>query len=337
MLAAPWHSRPPLATADVNRHRTGRSAVKGSGGPAPGFAPARPAAYLQSMPDAREQTITWFWNGTEVALGVSRGGAGPRALLLPALSSISTRKEMAALQAALGARFATVATDWPGFGDRPRPFVDWRPAVMEGFLAFALRELCPEPEVIVAAGHGAGYVLRHAAQDPGCARSLVLIAPTWRGPLPTMMQGQRAWFASVRRFIDMPMIGPLLYRLNVSRPVMRHMAAGHVYADTSWLTEDHLRRKLAVTGAPGARHASVRFVTGALDPFASREEFLSAARAAALPMLVLYGAQTPPRSKAEIQALRGVDRVEVVELPKGKLSVHEEFPDAVAGAILAHV
>src|SRR5512132_2290776 len=108
----------------MTRHRTGRSAVKRSGGPAPGFAPSREAAYLQRMPDAREQTITWSWNGTEVVLGVSRGGAGPATLLLPALSSISTRGEMAALQAALGARFATVCTDWPGFGDRPRPFVD---------------------------------------------------------------------------------------------------------------------------------------------------------------------------------------------------------------------
>ena len=81
----------------------------------------------------------------------------------------------------------------------------------------------------------------------------------------------------------MPVIGPPLYRLNVSRPVIRHMAAGHVYAVRGWLTEDRLRQKLAVTRSPGARHASVRFVTGALDPFASRDEFLSAARACALP------------------------------------------------------
>jgi hypothetical protein len=77
-----------LATGYMNRRRSGRSAVEGPGSPAPGFAPARATAYLQIMPDAREQTITWSWNGTEVALGVSRGGAGPRALLLPALSSI---------------------------------------------------------------------------------------------------------------------------------------------------------------------------------------------------------------------------------------------------------
>jgi pimeloyl-ACP methyl ester carboxylesterase len=294
----------------------------------------RASAYLEAMADFDEQTLTWSWHGAEVALGVSRGGAGPRALLLPALSSISTRHEMAALQARLAERFATVCPDWPGFGDRPRPFVDWTPAALADFVGFALRELCPDPELIVAAGHGAGYVLRHAAHAPGCAGRLVLIAPTWRGPLPTVMGGEKPWFARVRRALDLPVLGPALYRLNVSRPVMRRMAAGHVYADLAWVTEDRLRQKLAITNAQGARHASVRFVTGALDPFPSRDEFLSAARAAALPMLVIYGAQTPPRSKAEIEALSGIEQAEPIELPTGKLAVHEEFPDAVATAIM---
>ena len=168
--------------------------------------------------------------------------------------------------------------------------------------------------MIVAAGHGAGHVLRHAARNPGCAGRLVLLAPTWRGPLPTMMQARRPWFASVRRWVDLPVVGPVLYRLNVSRPVIRRMAGGHVYADKAWLNDERMREKLRVSGAPGARHASVRFVTGALDPFASREEFLGAARAAALPTLVLYGAATPPRSKAEIEALNGIEGVELVEL-----------------------
>ncbi len=286
------------------------------------------------MAQLDEPIIPWSWNGAEVVLGLTREGAGPRALLLPAPSSISTRRELAPLQERLAARFDTVSTDWPGFGDRPRPMVDWTPEMMGAFLAFALEKVYPEPAVIAAAGHGAGYVLRHAARNPGCAGRLVLLAPTWRGPLPTMMQARRPWFASVRRWVDLPVVGPLLYRLNVSRPVIRHMAAGHVYADKAWLNDERMRQKLRVTGAPGARHASVRFVTGALDPFASREEFLSAARAAALPILVLYGAKTPPRSKAEIEALRGIEGVELVELPSGKLSVHEEFPDAVAAAIL---
>ena len=57
----------------------------------------------------------------------------------------------------------------------------------------------------------------------------------------------------------------MLYRLNVNRLVLRHMGVGHVYSDPAFLDGSRLREKLAVTRAPGARFASVRFVTGHLD------------------------------------------------------------------------
>ena len=76
-----------------------------------------------------EQTeIAWTWDGETVRIGVERTGAEPTVLLLPALSSISTRAEMRPLAERLAPAFATVAVDWPGFGSRPRPRVDWRPA-----------------------------------------------------------------------------------------------------------------------------------------------------------------------------------------------------------------
>jgi hypothetical protein len=45
----------------------------------------------------------------------------PTVLLLPALSSISTRYEMRPLEERLSENFQIVAADWPGFGDQPRP------------------------------------------------------------------------------------------------------------------------------------------------------------------------------------------------------------------------
>ena len=71
--------------------------------------------------------IAWTWDGEAVRVGAERTGAEPTVLLLPALSSISTRAEMRPLAERLAPAFATVAVDWPGFGDRPRPRVDWRP------------------------------------------------------------------------------------------------------------------------------------------------------------------------------------------------------------------
>ena len=83
------------------------------------------------------EQLTWHYEGTTIELGADWSGQGPLVLLLPALSSISTRKR------------------------------------------------------------------------------LVLIAPTWRGPLPTMMDGQWPLFDRICQLVDLPVIGPLLYRLNV--------------------------------------------------------------------------------------------------------------------------
>ncbi len=283
----------------------------------------------------QDQKVSWRWQDVATEVGVTVRGAGPVVLMLPALSSISTRREMGPLQERLAAHFRTVAVDWPGFGDLPRPAVDWTPQALAGFLAFVLADVVPRPHAVVAAGHAAGYALSHACDHPLAFERLVMLAPTWRGPLPTMMGGDRPLFGRLRRMFDVPVLGAVLYGLNVNRMVVRYMAAGHVYADPAWLTPERLQQKLAVTRAAGARYASVRFVTGALDPLASRDAFLDRARRAGLPILTIYGAETPPRSRAEIEALiAGVPTMASVALPFGKLSVYEEFPDAVASAML---
>ena len=85
--------------------------------------------------------------------------------------------------------------------------------------------------------------------------------------------------------------------------------------------------------APGARHASFRFVAGELDPMSTREEFLATVRRVTDPILVIYGAATPKRSKVEIEALAGFQNVQLRQLPVGKLAIHEEFPSLVADAV----
>ena len=277
-------------------------------------------------------SIEWTWRDETIRVGIDHRGQGPTVLMLPALSSISTRSEMRPLAEKLASIFTTIAIDWPGFGDQPRPSVAWEPDAYRAFLAHILQEL-PKPTATVAAGHAAGYLLCHAAEHPGSAGCLCLVAPTWRGPLPTMMGGRRTMFRYISRLVDLPVIGSALYRLNVNRPMIRVMGRGHVYADPAWLDERRLAEKLAVTNAPGARHASFRFVAGELDPMPTHESFMATARLVTDRILVVYGAATPSRSKAEIEALRGLPNVQSVELPVGKLAVHEEFPGLVAEAV----
>jgi pimeloyl-ACP methyl ester carboxylesterase len=148
----------------------------------------------------------------------------------------------------------------------------------------------------------------------------VLLAPTWRGPLPTVMGGQRPFFARLCRLVDLP----LPAQRQPSGPAPHGGWSRH--SDPAFLDGGRLREKLAVTRAPGARFASVRFVTGRLDPITRR---------AARPILVVYGAETPPRSRAEMEALAALPGVRSVQLARGKLAVHEEFPDNTAAAIEA--
>jgi pimeloyl-ACP methyl ester carboxylesterase len=282
---------------------------------------------------AQAKALVWRWQDKTIELGLDWRGKGRTVLLLPALSSISTRQEMRPLQERLSSRFTTVSIDWPGFGDRARPPLDWSPETYLAFLEFLLTPATPSLHAVIAAGHGAIFALVHTARNLGSIGRLVLVAPTWRGPLPTVMNGDRPIFRTVVRAVDLPALGSLLYKLNVSRLVIRHMAAGHVYSDPTWLNADRLREKLAVTRAPGAKFASVRFVTGMLDPLKSREQLLCLARDATIPMLMVYGDQTPSRSRSEMLSLASVPGMRSESLPVGKLALHEEFPDEVANVI----
>src|SRR5580692_8722139 len=81
--------------------------------------------------------LRWFWQDRDIVLGLDEAGSGPLLLLLPALSSISTRAEMHPLMERLAAQFRVVALDWPGFGTAPRPDLRWTPDALSAFLDHA--------------------------------------------------------------------------------------------------------------------------------------------------------------------------------------------------------
>ena len=221
------------------------------------------------------RTIRYSWNNTVTTVGMDEAGSGLSVVLLPALSSISTRVEMRPLFETLAPEFQVSTVDWPGFGDLVRLRTDWSPPILSSFLDWFLSEIVAPPHIVVAAGHAASYALYQAAHRHGMIERLVLIAPTWRGPLPTMMGGQRPWFARVRVIADHRGIGPLLYRLNMSRFIVTRMAREHVYEDPNWLSGDRLSAKLAVTRipapgmAPFASSAAHWTVLQAARPFLS--------------------------------------------------------------------
>jgi pimeloyl-ACP methyl ester carboxylesterase len=261
-------------------------------------------------------------------------GTGRDALLLPALSTISDRGEMRDLARALGSEYRCLVPDWPGFGARPRTRLPLGPNTLHAFLD-GLLAAAPGPYALaVAAGHGAGYLVAAARRHPRAFERLVLVAPTWRGPLPTAMPSRAHWFPRIRRAVEAPILGDALYRLNISPPIIGRMMRAHVYADPAHVTPDVIRAKHAVTRQRNGRFGTAAFVTGGLDPVADRTAFLDLFGDGLPPTLVLRPEKAPRRSGAEMDALIAQGQVTSVAIP-GALSPHEEFPAAVAAAIRA--
>jgi pimeloyl-ACP methyl ester carboxylesterase len=289
------------------------------------------------MRDGSADTLAWVWEGKPVAVGYDARGGGQSGretvVLLPAFSTVSTREEMRALAERLAPDFRTVTPDWPGFGRGRHPRLDHAPGMHLAFLGAFLDRVVAGPATVVASGHATEYALALARSRPGAWTRIALVAPTWRGPLPTVMGGHRPVQDRVRAALRLPVLGHALYRLNVSRPVVAAMYRRHVYADRGRVTPAFVAEKAGVARRPGGRFGSAAFVTGALDLVRERDAFLALAAPPAAPTLVVYGADTPPRSRAEMEALGQAPGIGSRRLAAGSLGLHEEHPDAVAEAL----
>ena len=282
-------------------------------------------------------SFEWAWHGKPVPVRYDVRGRDREArgtvVLLPAFSTVSTRDEMRPLAERLAPEFRTIVPDWPGFGSGRHPALGHGPELHLGFLRAFLERVVAGPAAVVAAGHAAGYALALARSKPGAWSRIALVAPTWRGPLPTMMGGYRPLQGRIRTALRLPGVGHALYRLNVADPVIAMMYRRHVYADRGRVTPALVASKAKVARRCGGRFGSAAFVTGALDPVHDRDAFLNLANPPSAPTLLVYGADTPPRSAAEMEALADVPGIAVRRLAAGSLGLYEERPDAVADVI----
>jgi hypothetical protein len=127
-----------------------------------------PASSSAAVKAAHHRDHRWNDGGRTVAIAISdSGGDGPAWLLLPALSTISSRSEWEP--------FADALRDGGQRLDRQRPHLPYDAGLLARCLADLRREVCPpDCGLLAAERHGLTF------------REWVLVAPTWRGPLPTM-------------------------------------------------------------------------------------------------------------------------------------------------------
>ena len=280
------------------------------------------------------ETLQMDLAGRQLRLVLERRGpqGAPLWLLLPALSTVSSRGEWTALAEAVGDQRQLVSFDWPGFGDSDRPAITYDAALLRSALRAVLsylRTTTRQRPTVIAAGHSASVALGLAAEWSGLWHELVLVAPTWRGPLPTMTGWPSRRFGWLRQLVASPFIGPVLYRLNTSRPVLRLMLRRHVWVAPALLTPARIREQQLLARRSGARFASVAFVSGGLDPADDRAWWLQQARLLQCPLQVVLATEAPPRSKTEMEAL-GWEAADQLSVIPGRLGFHQEF-----GALLA--
>lgn len=277
------------------------------------------------------QTYCWTWEGQPLTVVYETLGEGTPTLLLPAFSTVSTREEMREIAQRLSSQFKVFTLDWPGFGESKRLPLDYRAALYHQFLHDFVRDIFACPIAIVAAGHASGYAMHVAKTMPQSVSRIVLIAPTWRGPLPTMGANSQL-SGMVREIVRSPILGDVLYQMNTTPSFLRFMYGRHVYVDDAKLTPEFIDHKRQITQHPEGRYAPVAFVTGNIDPVRERDEFLAYFQPLPAPVMVMIGEQVPPASRAEMDAIANLPGVQSRVFP-GSLGMHEEYADTLAEVV----
>ncbi|HEY9828291.1 MAG TPA: alpha/beta hydrolase [Stenomitos sp.] len=274
----------------------------------------------------------WQWSGQAVQVAYSRWGQGTPVLLLPAFSTVSSRHEWQDAAQTLAAEgYEVTCIDWPGFGDSSRPALDYSPVLFEAFLPDFVRSCFERPINVVAAGHSAGFALQLAHQLPRQVLKLILVAPTWRGPLPTMGVPKQI-ARGVEQLVRSPVIGQALYFLNTRPSFLQWMYRRHVFTEPQRLTPTFMREKYETTQQKGARFGPAAFVTGGLDPVTNRGAFLQLFQDLKAPCLILASADGPPKSKAEMEAIAQLPHIRL-QMHPGSLGLHEEYGNEVGEII----
>jgi pimeloyl-ACP methyl ester carboxylesterase len=291
---------------------------------------------LLSTPDAIGfggvvQEYLWNWENQQLRVVYETLGKGSPLLLLPAFSTVSTRTEMGELARLLAPHFQVVAVDWPGFGESSRANLDYKPDLYHQFLADFVKSVFNTAITVIAAGHAASYALQLAIREPAVFSRILLLAPTWRGPLPTMGASPQI-AGTVRELVRSPVVGQALYKLNTTPSFLSFMYRRHVFTDAARLTPSFIEKKWQTTQQPGARFAPAAFVTGNLDAVREQSDFLALVQSLSVPLMVVIGESSPPKSREEMDALAALPGVRSVVIP-GSLGLHEEYPGVVLEAV----
>ncbi|KAI4343872.1 hypothetical protein L6164_011170 [Bauhinia variegata] len=300
------------------------------------------------------QTNNWQWKFKDNNINIyyeeyvkESSEPSQNILLMPTISDVSTVEEWRAVAGDIVQRDGKVnwratIVNWPGLGYSDRPKIDYNADVLEKFLVdFVKASNGPVNQqendlVIFGGGHTASIMIRAAKKGLVRPKAIAAVAPTWAGPLPIVFgrdSNMETRYGLLRGTLKAPAVGWMMYNMLVSNEkAIQSQYKSHVYADPDNVTPGIVESRYALTKRKGARYLPAAFLTGELDPVMSRVEFLElfAALEGQTPVLVVSTKESPKRSKAEMEALRGAKGVSNFAEVPGALLPQEEYPAMVA-------
>ena len=269
----------------------------------------------------------WLWQKTSHTIEIEKMGKGKPMLLMPAFSTVSSRQEMKGIAELLADKYEVHCLDWLGFGDSQRPSVDYQPSLYQALLNDLVKDNFSQAVILVAAGHSAGYALELAKKYPDLVAKIILIAPTWKGPLRVMGVTDKVR-TFIKNLVYTPILGEFLYYLNTTPAFLKFMYRRHVYVNENLLNPEFITEKRELTQKKGARFAPSAFVTGCLDTIENQEEFLQLISSLKQPILTIIGENSPPYSLSQMKAIASLKDIQTISL-SGTLGMAEEFSHVI--------
>jgi pimeloyl-ACP methyl ester carboxylesterase len=224
-----------------------------------------------------------------VGVPAARAGQDVPLLVVHSVNAAASAFEWEPFVLRQARRRRVVALDLPGFGLSDRPDRPYTPMQMAQAIGAAI-DWIDAPEIDIAAlSLGCEFATEAVLARPAGVRSLALVSPTG-------MEGRRvgekfddgatresAWLRRLLRGAGGGRIGRWVFQALRQRWVM------HGFLARSWGTADYDKRLLAhalrCAGQPGARHAPLDFVAGALFTIGIIERY----RALPVPVWVAHG------------------------------------------------
>jgi len=228
---------------------------------------SRPAlvARRRSLVPDQVGRVGLFSNAREAA-----SGREPPLLLLHGIHPGANAHELHPLFEAFREERRVYAPDLPGFGSSERAARDYTPELyvraIESLIEHAAQN-AGRPIDVVALGLTCEYVAQAVAHSPERVRSLVMISPTGfavkreQGLFErAARRGKSLWPIALAERLG---VSPVLFRLLVSKPALRIALRRDTRAP---LSKELLRQRFTTTHQPGAEHAVLALLTGALVP-----------------------------------------------------------------------